>query len=303
MLIFLHGSDDYRLGQKLNEIVSQYTEKYGSSLDLAKVNLQEESEKVFWDILKQSSLFMSKKLLVVENAFSNQNFKKTILKKIKDLSASSHVLVFIETKEIKPADSFLLALKENGKAQEFSALTGVKLKAWLKKHFEQSNSFIEEAAAQKLLDYVGADMWRLANEAQKLAAFKKIIGLKDVELLVRPKIEAEIFKTIDSFASKNKRLAFEALQRHLDLGESPIYLLSMLSYQTRNLLLVKSNPGFGANNLGMHPFVFRKSVALAGNFSLEQLKKACRDIFSADLKIKIGQDKPEQALKSLIAAI
>ncbi len=303
MLYLLYGQDEYRLNQKLREIIDEYSAKHGSSLDLAKVNLQEESEKVFWDLLKQNSLFMSKKLLVIENAFSNQNFKKTIQKKIKDLSISSHILVFVEKKEIKPTDSLFLAFRQNGKTQEFIILTGAKLKAWLKKHFEQNNSFIEEAAAQKLLDYVGGDMWRLANEAQKLAAFKKTIGSKDIELLVQPKIEAEIFKTIDSFASKNKQLAFEALQKHLDLGESPIYLLSMLSYQMRNLLLVKANPVFRANDLGMHPFVFRKSAQLARSYSFEQLKKACQDIFMADLKIKTGQDKPEQALKSLIIAI
>ncbi len=95
MLYLLFGQDQYRLEQKLRDIEQEYSQRYGSSLDLAKINLQEESEIFFWDILKQSSLFISKKLLIVENAFSNQNFKKTILKKVKDLSASSHVLVFI----------------------------------------------------------------------------------------------------------------------------------------------------------------------------------------------------------------
>ncbi len=303
MLYLLYGPDEYRLNQKLRDIETEYSEKYGSGLSLEKIDVQTADERSFWDIFSQSSLFVSKKLLVVENAFSNPNFKKIIFKKVKDLSASNHILIFTEKKEVAQTDPLFLALRENGKAQEFGVLTGAKLKAWAKNHFKKNSSFIEEAALQKLLDYVGNDMWRLANEIKKLAAFKKTISSKDVELLVQPKIEVEIFKTIDVFASKNKRLAFEALQNHLDLGESPLYLLSMLSYQMRNLLIIKANPVAQAKSLGMHPFVFRKSAQLARNFSFEQLKKACQDIFMADLKIKTGQDKPEQALKSLIIAI
>jgi len=303
MLYLLYGPDNFRLMQKLQEIEKNYTEKYGSSLSLQRIDIQETDEKTFWDILNQNSLFAVKKLLIVENGFSNPNFKKAISKKIKDLSVLSDVLVFIEKKEIKQTDSFFIAFRENGKVQEFNILTEAKLLVWIKKSFEQNRSTIEDTGAQKLLDYVGNDMWRLNSEIKKLSAFKKNITSKDIEMLVQPKIEVEIFKTIDAFASKNKRLAFKALQNHLDLGENSLYLLSMISFQMRNLLLVKAKPASTARDFGMHPSVFRKSIQLSRNFSLEQLKKSLRDILETDRKIKTGQDKPEQALKSLIVAI
>jgi len=306
MLYLLYGKDEYRLNQKLLSIKQEYAKKYGSSLCFESIDLIESDEKLFWSYLNQSSLFVSKKLLVIENAFSNLTFKKSFLKKIKELSHSEHILIFIEKKEIKLTDSFFLALKESGKAQGFSILTGKKLENWVKNAFVQFGSNITEEALRNLLEYTGNNLWLLSNEIQKLSAFKKEITKKEVALLVKGSPEVEIFKTIDALVSRNKKEALIAIQRFVDSGESLFYLSSMLAFQMRNLLMVKiaqSSGNFLPKELGMHPFVLKKLTGIARNISVEQLKLSLQNIFTADLKRKTGQESPEGIIKSLILSI
>lgn len=298
MIYLLYGTDEYRLRQKLNEIVG--------FLCFEKIDLSQVDEKVFWGYLNQSSLFAVKKLVVIENAFSSLEFKKSFSKKTKELSLSGHILIFIETKEIKPTDRFFATLKENGKVQQFFPLAGKNLEEWVKKLFAQFGSHITDKALKNLLECTGSDMWALSNEVKKLATFRKEITEEDVNLLVDPSIESEIFQTIDSLVSSNKKQAFIALQRFIDSGENLFHLLSMIAYQMRTLLIVKiaqSSDNFLAKDLGIHPYVFKKLTNMARNISLEQLKIAMQSIFLADLKRKTGQESPEQTVRSLVLSI
>ncbi len=306
MIYLLYGPDDYRLSQKLHEITNEYFAKYGSSLSFEKIDLQEKDENFFWNYLNQSSLFISRKLLVVENAFLNTGFKRSFPKKAKEISYLEHILIFIEKKEIKPTDSFFVFLKENGKAQEFPILTGEKLRVFANKLFVQFGSNITEKALKDLLSQTGNNLWLLSNEIQKLSCFKKEITEKEIFLLVKPNIEVEIFKTIDALVLRNKKEALRVLQKFIGSGESLFYLLSMMAYQMRNLLMVKiaqNNKEFSLKELGMHPYVFKKSTDTVKNISIEQLKLSLQNIFVADLKIKTGLMSPEKIIESLVLSI
>ncbi|MDD5738878.1 MAG: hypothetical protein PHY72_03070 [Candidatus Pacebacteria bacterium] len=306
MIYLLYGPDEYRLIQKLSEAINQYAKKYGSSLVLERIDLLSDKDDLFWEVFYQNSLFVSKKVFILENVFLNSTAKKCFLKKIKKLAGSGHIIFFIERKEIKKNDPFFVALKANGKIQEFLFLSGKKLEAWAKEQFILAGSVISEKALSILLTQVKNDMWLLCNEIKKLSAFKKEIIEKDVYILSKPNIEMEIFKTIEAILSSNKKEALKALQNYFNSQESLFYLSSMLASQARNLLLVKASQNQGNisfNNLDMHPFVFKKSVQAVRNVPIEKLKVLMQKIFLADLEIKTGLKSPEQSVKFLVASI
>lgn len=72
----------------------------------------------------------------------------------------------------------------------------------------------------------------------------------------------------------------------------------MIAFQFRNILSVKNikNPEV----LGMNPYVLRKSISQAKNFSMEDLKRIYERIVSLDTDIKTGRISPEIALDFLI---
>ena len=162
-----------------------------------------------------------------------------------------------------------------------------------------------------MVSFVGNDLWQLSNEVKKLVNYKPKdkIELKDVEFLVRPKIETDIFKTIDAIAQKNKKRAITLIHKHLEKGDNPLYLLSMINFQFRNLLIIKDliekhKPYPVILKISkLHPFVVKKNWQLANQFTLNDLKKIYQKIFQIDLSIKTGKLKPEIALDLFIMEI
>ncbi|MDI6592096.1 MAG: DNA polymerase III subunit delta [Patescibacteria group bacterium] len=299
MIIFLYGPDTYRSRQKLNEIIIYYKKIHQSGLNLKIFDLKEKNFQEFKDEIQSVSMFAEKKLIIVKNTFLNKNFKENFLKDSKKFTQSKDIILFYEEGEVLK-DEFFNFLKKYGKSQEFKLLEGEKLKNWIKKEFEGYQVKTEPGVVERLINFVGNDLWQLNNEIKKLISYKKNkkIEIKDVDLLVRPKIETDIFQTIDWLALKNKKKALESLHRHLEKGESPFYLLSMINFQFRNLLMAKSG-----NLRGMHSFLAKKTLWQSKKFTLQELKKIYQKIFEVDLSIKTGKIDPETALDLFIAEI
>ncbi len=311
MIIFLYGSDIYRSRQKLKEIVAHYKKIHKKGLSFKILDSKEKSFQDFDLELRSVSMFQEKKLLILKNAFFNPDFKTKFLKRKKDYQKSQDILLFYEENIPTERDPLFKFLKQFGKTQKFELLKGQKLKNWVKKEFGKYKTEIEQKALEKLIDYIGSDLWRMSQEIKKLVSFrnKKEIKIPDIELLVRSKIETNIFKTIDAIAQKNKKLALKLLHEHLEKGDSPLYLLSMINFQFRNLLIVKElierHEPYNTilRKSGLHPFVVKKSYFQSQKFNLQELKKIFQKIFQVDLNIKTGRIDPQIALDLLIAEI
>lgn len=300
MIIFLYGPDTYRSKRKLEEIIKHYQDVHKSGLNLRFFEGKNLSYEDFEGEFQQTPMFKEKKMLVFKNAFQNQELKDAFLEHGKRFVDSRDIIVFQEGSGISPKDAFLKFLIKNAKAQEFRYLEGVKLKNWAKKEFEKYKSEIQPEALWQIINYLGNDLWRLSNEIKKMAAFKKnrVIELEDINLLVKPEIETDIFITIEALALGNKKKALHLVHEHLEKGDNPLYLLSMINFQFRNLLMIKE-----AGKIPGHPYFVRKTALLAETFTREELRRVYRKIFETDLKIKTGRLDPQLALDLLIADI
>ena len=310
MLILLYGEDTFRSRQKLNQIIKQYQAKHKTGLNLVRFR----ENNLDFDKVKQNieavSMFDEKKLLILENIFKNkifsEEFSKYITKSKLKNNQDVFVVLFQEGKLTSPSYKNKASVVE-----EFKSLKGVELINWLKKEALNNKIDIDSQAVNKLVAYVGDDLWQLSNELNKLGSYKagQIINEQDVDLLVKAKLDTNIFKTIDALAQRDKRTAFKLLHQHLEQGENEIYLLSMFVYQIRTLIKLKDlmdrgTPYFNlAKKAGLHPFVVQKSSAQLRNFSLDQLKKIYQRLLEIDLGIKRGRWDGPTALDLLIAEI
>ncbi|HUW72171.1 MAG TPA: DNA polymerase III subunit delta [Candidatus Humimicrobiaceae bacterium] len=311
MIIFLYGQDSYRSHQKLKEIIEYYKKIHKGGLDLRYFDDENLNFQEFKNDIETYSIFREKKLIVLKGVFDDKDFQEEFLKQRKKFINSDNTILIYEKKELEKNNPFLEFLKKKSKSQEFQPLEGQRLKNWVKKELKDYQAScrqktdigqikIEEKALDRLMYFVGNNLWQMSNEVKKLANYKNkgVIKIEDVELLVRPEIELDIFKTIDAMALRDKKQALGLLRKHLEKGDAPLYLLAMINFQLRNLLTIKS----GAK-LSAHPYVVRKTIQQARNFSLGELKKIYQKIFQADLDIKTGKIEPEAALDLLVAEI
>ncbi len=311
MLYFLYGQDTYRMREKLKELIEEYKKVHKNALTLKSF----EEENLNFDEIKNeakiSSIFQEKKLIIFKDVLSLLKNEPRFMGLLNDLQKSDDIVVFLEEKDFKGKNELVKFLMKNAKSQEFQPLNNDKLKNWVKKEFSKFKTEINDKALDKLIDFAGSDLWQLSNEIKKLVNFKPQgrIELKDVGDLVRPNIELDIFKTIDAIASKNKKIALFLVHKHLEKGANPVYLLSMINFQFRNLLIVKdliekNLPYYSILKIArMHPFVMRKTYQQADRFTFQEIKKIYQKIFQVDLAMKTGKISTDSALDLFLSEL
>jgi len=312
MIIFLYGQDSFRSKVKLDEIINEYKKVHKSGLNLIYINA--EIKNSFDDFLsgfKVNSMFSEKKLIIVRSFFGSLDFQEKFSEEIKEIENSKDIVVIYQEGQPDKRLKAFKALQKMVKCQEFDFLSPVLLSKWTDLELQKYKSKIDSDAKNILLSFIGNDLWRLSNEIKKLSDFKKgsTINRSDVELLVKPNIESDIFKTIDALASKNKQQAMSLIHRHINNGDNVLYILSMIAYQFKNLLIIKDmiekkKPyGFIAKESGIHPFVIKKNYYVCSSFSFLRLKEIYHKIFEIDLAVKTGKIDPETAIDVLISDI
>lgn len=308
MIIFLYGQDTYRSRRKLNEFVARYKEVHKEGSGLRRLEGRDLDFRSFQQEIETGTIFGEKKLFILEGVFSNQEFKDLFIKNKKRILSSNTTILIYETKKIEKKDRFFKFLLKNSKTQEFGFLKGRQLEKWAISEFSRYRVKIQQRALSQLIDFVGPDTWRMTNEIRKLSSYKgrnSVVEEDDVRALVKPKIESDIFKTINAIAKKDRKTALGLIRAHLNSGESPFYLFSMIDFQFRNLLVVKDllERGLSPYSSGIHPYVIKKTLPLLGKFTSGQLKKIYRRLFELDLEIKSGKMSPELGLDLLVTEI
>src|SRR3989339_214442 len=223
MIYFLYGPDNYRSREKLNEIVLGYKKVHKSGLNFVYFDAKEKRFDDLQNIFKVAGMFAEKKLVVIKNLFANKKFQEDILSVLDGpaLGGENIIVIYEEDKVDERLKIFKdlkkpFGLAQGGqvKCQEFEYLTGAGLAKWLNLELQKNNVKMDSEVCNLLLNFVGNDLWQLHNEviklsnylpAEALAKAGKVITTNDVKLLVKPKINNDIFKTIEALTQKNKK--------------------------------------------------------------------------------------------------
>jgi DNA polymerase-3 subunit delta len=318
MIIFLYGEDDCRSIGKLTEIKNRFLEKNKEGVSLFVFDFSEKEWKTGDIVADVSSggLFTSKKMAIVKNIlsgkkeFADDSFEKFLKAEAKK-EKSDLILIFWESGKVKKSGRLYKLFQKIAKCQEFELLEGAKLKNWVIGKFKENDAMISPAAIEKLIVFVGNDLNLISREIEKLSAYKNKgeISDADIDLLVKSKIDTDIFKTVDALARADLKTALKMLHDHLENGEDPFYLLSMYFYQFRNLVKVKPlaeknlSPQDIAAKLKIHPFVAIKSVEQARNFSWGKLKFLYTALCKIDFESKTGKTDIALALDKFVAGM
>jgi len=310
MVIFLYGQDTYRAREELRKIIEEYKKANPDWLDFVRIDASNKEMEIFEQIRQTTdtvSMFNQKKLIIIENIFlADPGTQKSILDflKKKIIEKNKDITIIFWTEEISEKNELFRFLKSKADAREFDLLRGHQLRNWVKNYIREQKGNMESRAIDKLIEYVGSDLWRMTNEINKLISFKhqapsiksQIISVEDVELLVKPEIDLNIFEMVDAMGHKNKNKVLKMFNQYLEKREDEGYLLAMFIYQIRNLIKVKSG-----GKLDMHPFVIKKSREQARNFDWEELKKIYSQLLAIDFDIKTGRAEPKAALEVWLA--
>ncbi len=303
MILIIHGDDSFQIRDQLALSIDYYKNTFGSRAEVVFIDSLP-SEDDIKNIASQSSLFEKRKIIVANGLLSSkQDLSNTILR---FFSKSDNLIIIIEEQEVN-SKKLANFLEDGTEIKKYQKLEQNNLKDWIRKRISNNGGSIDGQALNQLINFVGNDLWELSNEIDKLVLYKnnEVIEIKDVNLLVTSKVEGDIFRMVEYISKQKTSDAFKLTYKHLEKGDSVYYLLSMINFQFRNLVLAKMSRKdmSGAKELSMHPYVFQKILDQIMIFSESDLKKIYRRILRVDIDIKTGKMTPEIALDLLIAEI
>ncbi|MDO8621633.1 MAG: DNA polymerase III subunit delta [bacterium] len=318
MIIFLHGDDTFRSREKLRELKEKFLREVDPSgsnlvvLDGATVSASD-----LWGAVAAQSFLVRKRMVVVEDLGAQKS--ATVREEIAALLGkipSDAIVVFWEgrscaanakrkTQNAKPKKRalgakqdrsdplFPLLLKEKF-AQEFSPLDGVALTRWVQDRVKALDATMDPAATRELIAAVGADLWRMANEVEKLtiAAQGEPITTSLIHNLVDTVPPDNIFAFVDAVGRGDRAGALRILRELEAARVDPHHLLSMLHRQLRLLvqaadLLDRGTPATQlAAELRVHPFVAQKLAQQTRTSSLSALRTLYPRLLELDRKLK-----------------
>ncbi len=310
-----YGEEGYLREQAVNSLIEFFLREGGSDFN---VDLIDGEKAVPGDIAASAEtlpLFAERRLVVVKNPPFFKAAKRagreapedtgdlpatggeTVLLKYLKAPLPSTVLVFNTGEPVDKRKRIFKAVKEAGKAVDFTPLRRADLARWLTQKAGKAGRKFAGRALDEMLDAVGPSLQKLSVEFEKLLNYTEqsgVIAPEDVRRLCPPVLEDNIFAIVDAVGNRRCGEALSGIQDMLAAKEPPLKILSMITRQFRLLLQVHDLAGRGcppreiASRLKVHPYVAQKISAQCKNYSRERLLRAFRDLLEVDVAVKTG---------------
>ena len=320
MVYFLFGPNSFLIKAKIDAVKKKFLIADPSNLNLAEIDGSGLDWPTFQGVVSTVPFLANRRLVIIKNLLlENQNneLKKKIAEAVPKIPQST-VVFFVEYGLPDARMTLFKTLNKTGAAEKFEQLENADFRRWVRERLIDNSAKMEPGAIQKLEIFVGGDLWRAENEIQKLSLYRKsltpaggeiVVTEKDVLPLVSQQIQSNIFDFIDALSGKNTEGAAAAVHKLLQDGKNELYILTMIVYQFRNMLVVSDLQAQGtaqadiAKKAKLHPFVVKKTLSTLRKFSQKDLETVYGLLFDIDFKIKSGQIAPDLAVWVLVEKI
>jgi len=311
--LFFYGPNVYEMNKKLSALREKFLLSDPSGINLSQLSGENITLAGFFSEISSAPFLANKRLIIIRNLLIDNKdgeLKKSIAENLSKIPDTA-VVVFAESGSPDKRTSLFRALNKPKISQVFDLLSPLSFNTWIRNYFKKEGLSISAKACEKMSAYLENDQTRGENEIKKLLLYAKSqkgeqIEEEDIELLVKGGNSANIFEFIEAVAKKEKKKAFLALKTLKEAGQNEIYILSMIAYQFRTLLIISDflsrnlRPKEIALQAKMHPFVINKSIDLLRGYSKDRLKKLYNDLKNADLSIKSGKLDPSLCLDLVV---
>ncbi len=193
-----------------------------------------------------------------------------------------------------------------GRVSEHPLLRGRELRSWIERRVTERRLRLPRGAVDHLLLVVGADCGRIENELDKIAAYAggRVPDLTEVRTLVGGLEQLAAWDVVERLLTPPHGRGAAALDALIADGVSPVYLLSILAGQLREVLsaseVLASGGGAGAvaGRLGLPPWRAERLARWAGRVSPELLVDWLRRLQRIDAGIKLGELDDTSSLRA-----
>ncbi|NMB43246.1 MAG: DNA polymerase III subunit delta [Clostridiales bacterium] len=301
----LYGEEDYlrkmyrdnlRQGIIGDDLSMNYSYYEGKNIDVTQVI----------ETARTLPFFSERRLIIVENSdfFDSAS---PLADSLSSFPESTHI-IFVQEKVDKRTKLYK-QINKIGTVSEFKELSEKNLKIWVATQLKRDNKKITEQTVSYLLDKTGPSMVNLQNEIEKLVCYaldRQVITKEDIDAVCVEQTEGKIFQMIDSITEQDKDTALKYYYDLLELKESPMSILFLLSRHFKILIQVKDLNKLGFNNseigkkVGVNPYFVGKYITQARKLTMTRLKHNLDLCNETDADIKRGNQTDQLGVEVLI---
>src|SRR5918998_6269582 len=242
------------------------------------------------------SLFGEGSFVLVKNLDAwNAAQKAQILDYLENPSPETDLVMLGE--KLGAREKLLAAVKKSGEVHDFKQPTGAALVKWSIGHAKKLGLDLPEDVAGELVVRCSDDKVRIMGEVEKLALYAEGTATpEDVEALVSPDLQSNIFKFVDALGMGCRGEALELLEALLSTNEPPLRIGYMIRRQFRLLARARALFESGASRsevastLKVPPFVARKLEGQSQKLDNEDLEGALALALDLERGLKGGKE-------------
>lgn len=299
MIVTLTGDDSYAMQAELKSIVASFVDSFG---DMALERLEGgEASYAQIQAAVQSIPFLSdRKLLVLREPSANKQFIENAEALVSNLPETTD-LVIVEPK-LDKRSVYYKFLKQATDYREQGKLEDKDLAAWLAETAKDQGGSLSTADARFLIERIGSDRPRLANELEKLLLYDPQVTRQTVELLTEAEPQSSIFDLLAAAFAGNMKQALALYRDQREQRIEPPRIIAMLTWQLWVLAVVKAAGNKPveaiAREAKLNPYVVQKSQRIARELSMLQLRGLVLELLAIDARSKRESIDIDEALQN-----
>jgi DNA polymerase III subunit delta len=300
--LFFYGDNGYAIREQVRQMVSAYLKKTGSDLGLERIDGSAIAAQELAARLEAAPFLATSRLVIVNQVATNKQVSPHLSKIIGKVPATT-VAVFVEG-TVDQRTSAFKALGEVDKVVKFDPISGGKLRSWVATEVTKLGGSIDTKGVSRLIELGGEDQWRLSNEIAKLVNYDKNVTAETIDKLVVPSPESSIFDLVDAMTAGKGSAAINVYRLLLSQKQTAMYVLSMVQWQLRMLVVAKAARGKRTSEVakafGMKEYALQKAIEKSARMPEERIHRAFAAAADCEFDIKTGRVKPELAVELLI---
>lgn len=309
MKYLFHGNDQFvsflSLEEKINELISQYPNHI-----VERINCERIDPNLLVEKINTQNLFSKGQIIVLKRIYLNKE-KDKILEELlfKDNSSSENIILFWEDQNIPSNTKYSKHFNEKNNIL-LNHMNKRSFLNWAKEICNKKNIRISSDGINILAERSNYDTEKFFKEIEKIELLElEIIDSKILIENITDTFEYTIWNLIDSMNTLNKQNTIKILESLFKSNTDPIYILTMLMRNYRQIILVKLLLTNNLDNkeicskLKIPPFTLPSLKKTASDIDIKKLSLIYEKINNLDYEIKIGNIEPKLGITLLLSFI
>jgi DNA polymerase III subunit delta len=266
------------------------------------------------EIMEAANTFpmISKRKVVLVNEVENfeESEQESLLESIQGLSRRTTLILAAD--ELDHRRKFFKTLREEACLAEFPRLKGTALEKWAGDYVRNQGYTISFASTRKVVELAGPDLQNLAMELDKLLLFAGKSGEvpdSSVDDLLQGSRQQTVFKLVDAVGQRNRTGALRSLSNLLNMGEHPLYIVTMMARHCRQVMIAQEYllRGSPANEIAsaaqIPPFMLDQFLRQARSADPASIQQMFTKLAEIDRRLKSSAGDGRILLEGLICAL